>query len=160
MSCLKIRILLSATFCTTVLHAAMVSSLQKPFSQFKGTYDKAVQLYQTGEHDKAIKLYESIVDLKLDAADVYYNLGLAQLENEQFDSAQQSFKEALAYNNKDYEASIQLAISYKKSNNSSAALESYKEALQINCTKHSMIGEFYTTLKTKYPKLENVIKNH
>ena len=96
-----------------MLHAAMVSSLQKPFSQFKGTYDKAKQLYQTGEHDKAIKLYKSIVDLKLDAADVYYNLGLAQLENEQFDSAQQSFKEALAYNNKDYEASIQLAISYK-----------------------------------------------
>ena len=109
MSCLKIKILLSATFCTTMLHAAMVTSLQKPFSQFKGSYDKAVQLYQTGEHDKAIKLYQSIVDLKLDAADVYYNLGLAQLENEQFKSAQESFREALIYNNKDYEASIQLA---------------------------------------------------
>ena len=117
MPCLKIKILLSAIFFTTALQAAMVTSLQKPFSSFKGSYDKAVQLYQSGEHDKAIQLYKSIADLKLDAADVYYNLGLAQLENEQFEDAQESFRETLAYNKNDYEASIQLAISYKKSNN-------------------------------------------
>ena len=77
-------------------------------SEIENMIAKADYLYSTGSKDEALSLFEKIA-LYSEAVSAY-NLGVAQLKDEQYDTALESFKKAIKNNEKRCVSAINAAV--------------------------------------------------
>lgn len=73
----------------------LFSCMQVPAAEPRELIEQANQAYVNGEYSYAIELYESVLQQKLEAAELYYNLGNAYFKENHFGPAILNYERAL-----------------------------------------------------------------
>ncbi|PIE56106.1 MAG: hypothetical protein CSA34_06080 [Desulfobulbus propionicus] len=97
----------------------------------EANYAKAVTLHQEGAPAKAVALYRQIVTVVPDADLVWYNLGLALFELQEYAEAVTAFQKAVAGCGQDPDPWFNLGLALSHNGCRLEAVDAYKKALEL-----------------------------
>ena len=94
-------------------------------------FDRAVSLYDLGQHTAALSLYDEIIAIGIKNAVIFYNRGLALQGLKQFEAAVASYEQAIALHPAYAEAHCNRGDSLQALSRLTEALASYDRAISI-----------------------------
>lgn len=101
---------------------------------------------QNNRYEEAEALWLRIAQRNSESADAYYNLGIAQANQQKWSEAMQSYEQAIAINPEFVHAHIQLGRAQVKVEQYQAAAQSYQRALALD-PQESLAEELLDELK-------------
>ena len=113
----------------------------------EGVFEKALDTHETSP-ESAIKLYQKSIDLGLQVADSYCNLGILKSQMEDTVGAIDSLTKALEHEPRHFEAHYNLANVYGDSGNPGLAKLHYEIAREIDPTEPSLHYNLAVVLAT------------
>ncbi|MFT5729453.1 MAG: putative TPR repeat methyltransferase [Desulforhopalus sp.] len=109
----------------------MKQSAEPTPEEFNALFTKACEDHQNQNYPAARKGYVQLLGYFSEAPMLHYNLGLLLFEVKEYGKAVESLLLAAQYNPTDTDILFNLALSYKKVGNLTAAIKMYKEVLQL-----------------------------
>ena len=122
---MKIRLLI---LCSLVF----ISSTSYSQESFESLFTQATHHFQHGAYQEAIATYNKALTYNNRCPQLYFNLGLIYLEQEQFDNAHHAFKQAIELDTTYTKAYFYLGTTLQKQNKKEEAITTLKKVITLD----------------------------